>query len=71
MRQNTPKYFAPSEERDYLHYLENEIDDYFVFATNSDIIGAGGCNYDYNKKRAYLAWGIVHPNWQKQGVGTA
>ena len=41
---NTPEYFDPSEEIDFIDYLDNEIEDYFVVLRKSKIVGAGGIN---------------------------
>jgi hypothetical protein len=30
LKQNTPKYFDFSEEKDFENYLDNEVEDYFV-----------------------------------------
>ncbi len=45
LRQNTLDYFDSTEESDLENYLENEVEDFFVFEENSKIIGAGGINY--------------------------
>ena len=37
LRKNTPEYFDISEENDFENYLENEIEDYYVFEENSKI----------------------------------
>ena len=44
LRLNTPKYFSSAEEVDFLHYLENEIDLYYVLLVENKIIGCGGIN---------------------------
>ncbi|KAB1066497.1 GNAT family N-acetyltransferase [Tamlana haliotis] len=67
LRQNTPKYFVPSEEIDF----ENEVEDYFVYEQHSEIIGAGGINYFPNDKIARISWDIIHPNHQGKGIGKA
>ncbi len=68
-RQNTPEYFDPSEEKDLENYLDNEIEDYFVFEERSEIIGAGGINYFPENKTARMSWDIIAKNSQGKGIG--
>lgn len=68
-RQNTPEYFDPSEEKDLEDYLDNDIEDYFVFEQLSEIIGAGGVNYFPENKTARMSWDIIAKNSQGQGIG--
>ncbi|MBU2949649.1 GNAT family N-acetyltransferase [Tamlana agarivorans] len=71
LRQNTPKYFASSEETDFENYLKNEVEDYFVYEQNSIIIGTGGINYFPTEKTARLSWDMIHPKHQGKGIGKA
>ncbi|MDO6759721.1 GNAT family N-acetyltransferase [Tamlana sp. 2_MG-2023] len=71
LRQNTPKYFASSEETDFENYLKNEVEDYFVYEQHSQIIGAGGINYFPTKKTARISWDMIHPNYHGKGIGKA
>lgn len=68
-RQNTPQYFASNEERDFENYLVNEVEDYYVYEYNSEIIEAGGINYFPEKKLARMSWDIVDPKSQGNGIG--
>lgn len=70
IRLNTPPYFDASEEALFDNYLDNEIEDYFVVEQNESIIACGGLNYDYDKKEAFLSWGMVHPTYQGWGIGS-
>ncbi len=67
---NTPDYFALSERADMEHYLDHELEDYFVVEKEGRIIGAGGINYVPEKKRAVLAWGMITPDLHGKGIGT-
>ena len=69
LRKNTPKYFDISEENDFENYLENEIEDYYVFEENSKIIGAGGINYFTEQKVARISWDMIDPRYQGNGIG--
>lgn len=69
LRFNTPKYFAPEEEKDFIHYLENEIEDYFVVEYENEIIGAGGINYKKEHNLGVISWDFIHPDHQGKGIG--
>ena len=69
LRKNTPEYFDSSEEKDLKNYLENEVEEYFVYERNSEIIGAGGINYFVEEKLARISWDIIDPNSQGKGIG--
>lgn len=69
LRLNTPEYFDPSEEVDFINYLDNEIEAYFVFEENSEIVGAGGINYFPKEKLARIAWDMVAPKAHGKGIG--
>ena len=69
LRKNTPEYFDISEENDFENYLENEIEDYYVFEENSKIIGAGGINYFTEQKVARISWDMIDPKYQGNGIG--
>ena len=69
LRKNTPEYFDSSEEKDFENYLDNELEDYFVYEMNSEIIGAGGINYFTEQKLARISWDMIEPNLQGNGIG--
>ena len=69
LRQNTPKYFDPAEEKDFEFYLDNEVEDYFVYEENNKLLAAGGINYFPNKKLARISWDLVGLNSQGKGIG--
>jgi len=66
---NSPEYFAPKEKTDYIDYLENKLEKYFVFEENGEIIGAGGLNFFPEEKSARISWDMVHPNHHGKGIG--
>ena len=66
---NCPAYFAPAERTDFVHYLQNELDHYFVVEHANQLIGAGGINFFPEKACAYISWDFVLPDFQGKGVG--
>ncbi|NJW52342.1 GNAT family N-acetyltransferase [Salinimicrobium oceani] len=70
LRSNTPDFFHPSEEKDLLSYLENEVQQYFVAEGLGTILGAGGINYGFEGgTAARISWDMVHPEFQGLGIG--
>lgn len=66
---NTPEFFDESEQKDLEHYLEHEVEDYFVIEDDNSIIGAGGINYFLKENKARIAWDFIHPEQQGKGIG--
>jgi ribosomal-protein-alanine N-acetyltransferase len=71
LKLNTPKFFAPDEEKDLIHYLENETEHYFIIEFNDRIVGSGGFNFAENKTIGIISWDILHPDFQGRSFGTA
>ncbi len=69
LRLNTPQYFGASEEADFVEYLDDLLEDYFVLEENGKMIGCGGINYFPKEKTARISWDMIHPNSQGKGVG--
>ncbi|TBW29944.1 GNAT family N-acetyltransferase [Gramella sp. KN1008] len=69
LKRNIPKYFDPSEEKEFEKYLDEEREDYFVFEQNSQIVGAGGINYFPKEKIARISWDMIDPELQGKGIG--
>ncbi|MCF6360106.1 MAG: GNAT family N-acetyltransferase [Cyclobacteriaceae bacterium] len=69
LRLNTPHYFNQSEEIDLIKYLDEQIEDYYVIELNNKIIGCGGINYEPDKNAAIISWDIIHPDFQRKGLG--
>jgi ribosomal-protein-alanine N-acetyltransferase len=67
---NTPKYFHPDEKKDFILYLENELETYIVDEIDGKIVGGGGINYFPNLNKAHLSWDMVHPEYQNQSIGS-
>jgi [ribosomal protein S18]-alanine N-acetyltransferase len=68
IRSNVPRYFAESEVDDFVHYLESELENYWVLEVEDQIVGCGGVNFlDTNKAR--ISWDMIHPDFQGIGLG--
>lgn len=70
LRLNTPKYFAPEEEASLIHYLNHELEYYFVAVDNNTVVRCGGINLVDSGKTARISWDIIHPDYQGKGVGS-
>jgi len=70
LKLNIPQYFAETEEADFIEYLDQYLEDYFVVEEAGAIVGAGGINYFASEKLARISWDVVHPDLQGKGIGT-
>ena len=71
LRLNTPQSFAPSEEADLVHYLENYAQHYFVVQSGGEVLGCGGFNFSDDGTVGKISWDIFHPDHQGKGLGSA
>jgi ribosomal protein S18 acetylase RimI-like enzyme len=71
LRLNTPDYFSPSEENDLIHYLDYEIQNYYVLQWESQLVGCGGFNFSEDGRIGKISWDIFHPDYQRKGLGGA
>lgn len=69
LRLNTPQFFDPSEEADFVHYLTHELEDYFVIEQDGQVVGCGGINYFLDDGVARISWDMLHPEAQGKGWG--
>lgn len=67
---NTPKYFAQEEKNELKHYLEKDVEDYFVVETSDRIVAGGGINYPINQDFATISWDLIHPDFQGKRIGS-
>jgi ribosomal-protein-alanine N-acetyltransferase len=68
---NTPEYFAKEEKNDFIYYLENEVEYYYVGILGKQIVCSGGINFKNEPTAAFLSWDLVHPEFQGRGIGRA
>ncbi|MEJ8803521.1 GNAT family N-acetyltransferase [Pontibacter sp. H249] len=69
LKLNIPAYFAEEEEADFVEYLEQHLEDYFVVEENDKLIAAGGLNYFPESGESRISWDVVHPDYQGKGIG--
>lgn len=67
---NTPDFFAPEEEQDFVNYLHNEKELYYVVESDNRVIGCGGINFDNNYTEAKISWDILHKDYHRKSIGT-
>jgi ribosomal protein S18 acetylase RimI-like enzyme len=67
---NIPQYFAQEEKDELKHYLENEVEDYFIVETDNRIVAGGGINYPVNQNFATISWDLIHPDFQGIRIGS-
>lgn len=70
LQKNIPTYFAPDELPDLVHYLDQEVEAYFVVEAAGVVVGAGGINFRPEERAAYLSWDFLDPAIQGKGAGT-
>jgi ribosomal protein S18 acetylase RimI-like enzyme len=70
LRLNTPQYFSPEEEADLVHYLDHEIEHYFVLEYDHTVVGCGGMNLVDEGATGRISWDILHPDYQGKGLGS-
>jgi len=68
-RENTPKFYAPEEEGDFLAFLTRDTNQYYTIKSFNDVAGGGG--YTFDNDRARLIWNMVDPKYRDQGLGRA
>lgn len=71
---NTPQSFLPSERADFEAWLDSAggSAEYLVMEGPSGVVACGGLWFSEDVDRpAGFAWGMVHPDWQRQGLGSA
>ncbi len=70
-RSNSPEYFHPKEEQEFINWLEGEqINNYLVVESEEQIIACGGIYENEDQKEVGLAWGMVSPRYQGKRIGS-
>lgn len=70
LRLNTPQYFAPEEEKAFIHYLDHELEHYFILEADQQIVGCGGINFSGNPAVGKISWDMLHPEYQGKSLGS-
>lgn len=68
--ENCPEFFAPNEHEDYVEFLDNRTQNYFVCLLNDRVVGAYGL-YPLAGGGAALHWIMLSPSAQGVGLGSA
>lgn len=67
---NIPKYFAEHELNEFISWLDNgQTDMYYVVRLNGKTVGCGGIYMDSENNKAGFAWGMIHQDFHKKGLG--
>lgn len=69
LRLNTPDYFAPEEEADFIRYLGIHQEEHFVWEEDDRLLACGGGNWYPDSDDGRVAWFIVDPDTQGRGIG--
>ena len=69
LRLNTPTFFAPEEEADFVQYLGIHESEHYVWDIDGEVLGCAGCSWYPDSNDGRVAWFVVHPETQGQGVG--
>lgn len=71
LKLHTPEFFDPSEEEDFINYLNHELDQYFVVVDQDKVIGGGGFNRGFDDgSSARISWDLIHPDYRGKGIGS-
>lgn len=76
---NTPEFFAPQEQADYVRFLRTHQETYFVLERDGEVVACGGvalfpddaAGMQLDVNSAGLTWGMVRRDLHAQGIGTA
>ncbi|WP_089807780.1 GNAT family N-acetyltransferase [Chitinophaga sp. YR627] len=71
---NVPDYFTSAEIVQFEDWLDKMSEErmywhYYVVLSEDSLIGCGGFVYEEKLSRVTFAWGLVHRNFHKQGMG--
>ena len=69
LRLNTPAYFAPEEEAEFVEYLGLHPHEHYVWEEGQQVLGCAGCSWYPNSDDGRVAWFIVDPQAQGKGIG--
>jgi len=70
LKTNIPDFFAAAEVEDFEYYLDNELEQYFVYEVEGRLIGAGGINYIEEGVTGKISWDFIHSDHHGKGFGS-
>ncbi|UFH53270.1 GNAT family N-acetyltransferase [Spirosoma sp. KNUC1025] len=70
-RQNTPTYFAPEEEKDFLDYIHQDLACQLVSVDQGLIVGTAGYYFSPDETEGRISWVFFSPQAQGRGLGKA
>lgn len=69
-KSNIPKYFADHELGEFEEWLDKgQTENYYVVLNDTEVIGCGGIYIDPERNKAGFAWGMIHSDYHKKGIG--
>lgn len=79
-KSNCPQYFDISELKDFeiwlngqdhqkIAYQNTKVENYYVVQKDDEVIGCGGFYIVSDTPIASMAWGMIHHDFHKQGLG--
>jgi ribosomal protein S18 acetylase RimI-like enzyme len=67
---NQPDYFSEQEYQEFVDWLDApERPTYSVVELGGDIVACGGLYVSDDEDHVGMAWGMVHRDWQRNGIG--
>lgn len=67
-RLNTPEFFSPEEESEFLHFIDSPVEHYYVVEIDNHVVGCGGFAFD-DPHTGVICWDMIHPDYHGQGIG--
>ena len=66
---NTPPFFAPDERGEYVQFLDEEAESYFIVESDGNILACGGYILIPRTPAAIVAWTMVARGQHRRGIG--
>ena len=66
---NVPAFFAQNELQDFINYLQEHPENYYLLLHHGVVIGAGGFYFKEKENEIRISWTMIHPSYHKMGQG--